>query len=146
MLRFSIDLPIKQRLLTVSKASHCFPENTNAAPLTRLAPFCIAGFTLAAYCKNEYGIDFGDIAIQGDIAVRLLADHQFPLAVTDGAADPRVVFEYVESVDYFQNTQIRVFDLVLGQVVEDAIKIIPYLRCQFDSRHLNAPIFLLSGA
>jgi hypothetical protein len=114
--------------------------------ITRLAPFCITGFTLAAYCKNEYGIDFGDMAIQGDIAVRLLPDHQFPLAVADGAADPRVVFKDVEGVDYFQNAQIRVFNLVLGEVVEDTIKILPHLRCQFDARHLNAPIFSRPGA
>ncbi len=114
--------------------------------ITRLAPFCIAGFTLAAYCKNEYGINFGDIAIQGDMAVRLLPNYQFPLAVTDGAADPRVVFKHVEGVDYFPNAQIRIFNLVLGEVVEDAIKILPNLRCQFDARHLNAPIFSRPGA
>jgi hypothetical protein len=26
-------------------------------------------------------------------------------------------------------------------VVEDSLKIVPHLRCQFDARHLNAPIF-----
>ena len=117
--RFADQTEIANSIKRVSKGPHCFSEKTNAAHLARLAPFCIAGFTLAAYCKNKYGIDFGDIAIQGDMAVRLLADHQFPLAVTDGTADPRVVFKHVEGVDYFQNAQTRVFNLVLGEVVED---------------------------
>jgi hypothetical protein len=34
----------------------------------------------------------------------------------------------------------------LGEVVEDTIKILPHLRCQFDARHLNAPIFSRPGA
>src|SRR3989338_3235152 len=95
----------------------------------------IARFLLAAHSKDKNGVDFNNVTVQSHIAVRTAPDHQFPLVVIRGAANHGIVLQHVERLDDLPDAQHRIFNLILGQVIEDAIKIIPHLRRQFDARH-----------
>ena len=77
--------------------------------------------------------------------MRTTPDHQFALVVIRGAADQGVVLQHVERLDDFPNAQRRIFNLILGKVIEDVIKIIPYLRRQFDARHFQRASLRAAG-
>ena len=104
-----------------------------------------ASFPLVAHGKDENGIDFGNVTVQSHITVRTAPDHQFSLVVICGAADQGVVLQHVERLDDFPNAQHRIFDLIFGEVIEDAIKIIPHLRRQFDARHFQRASLRAAG-
>lgn len=95
----------------------------------------IAGFALAAQGKHEHDVGFGDVTIQGHVAMRAATDHQLAFAVGDGAADQGAVLQYVERLDDFMNTLVGMRNPVPGKVIENAIEIISDLRRQFDARH-----------
>jgi hypothetical protein len=56
--------------------------------------------------------------------VRTPADNQLPFALADGTSDPWVAFQHIDGIDDFPNPQFGVFNLVSGEVLEDAIKIL----------------------
>lgn len=60
--------------------------------------------------------------------------HKFSFVVICGATNHGVVLQHIQRLDDFPNAQRRIFNLILGEMIKDAIKIIPYFRCQFDVR------------
>lgn len=75
------------------------------------------------------------MAIQGQISMRTPADHQFALATRHRVADQWVVFQHIQRRDNFMNALAGAFDIMCGEVIEDALKIVGYLCSQFDARH-----------
>ncbi len=57
----------------------------------------------------------------------------------------RVPLPLFERFDNFPDAQHRIFHLVLGEVIEDAVKIIPHLRRQFDARHFQRASLRAAG-
>jgi hypothetical protein len=90
---------------------------------------------LTAYGKDKHGVQRGHITVQGQIAVRTTPDHQFALAVSCRSADQRIGFQYADRFDDFSYACRSLLDFLLGEVIQDAIKILTDLGCQFDLRH-----------
>ena len=65
------------------------------------------------------------------------ADHQFAFAIRHRTTDQRVPPQNFNSSDDFANALTRIFYLMAGQVIEDAIEILRKLRCQLDASQLQ---------
>jgi len=68
-------------------------------------PLRMSGCALAAYREDENGVDLGDMAIQGDMAVRAAPGHRFPLVVVDRPTNQRIVLQHIERGDDLADTR-----------------------------------------
>lgn len=65
------------------------------------------------------------------------ADHQFAFTLRYRTTDQRVLRQNFNGSNDFANALTRVFYLMAGQMIEDAIEILCNLRRQLDARHLQ---------
>jgi len=101
--------------------------------------------SLTAYGKNENGVKVGKVTVQSHIAVRTTSDDQFPPAVFRGPPYLRVVLQHVDRFDDFPNTRRRIGDLMLGEVIEDTMKVVADFRRQFDVRQAQRTSLRTTG-
>src|SRR3546814_172318 len=92
------------------------------------------GLTLPAHGQHEHHIHRGHMTVQGRVAVRTAADHQLALVVTSRAADQRIGFQYAKRVDDLAQAGRDVNRLVLFEVVEDPVEVLPDPGRQLDAR------------
>src|SRR3546814_1692998 len=74
------------------------------------------------------------MTVQSHVAVRTAADHQLALVVTSRAADQRIGFQYAKRVDDLAQAGRDVNRLVLFEVVEDPVEVLPDPGRQLDAR------------
>ncbi|KAJ8133936.1 hypothetical protein OY671_012850, partial [Metschnikowia pulcherrima] len=55
------------------------------------------------------------------------------------------LFEHGDCSNDFPDARGTVIDVVLGQVIEDAVEVVPHLRGQFDARHPQRASFFAVG-
>ena len=60
---------------------------------------------------------------------------QFALAIVNGFADQRSVFQYGYRVNYFSNMRCSIIRIVLRQMIEDPIEVVVDFWREFDRRH-----------
>lgn len=92
-------------------------------------------FPLVANGQHEDGIDCADIAVKRQITVRVATNNQLVHLTGHGSADQRIAFENADRLNYLIDARCAVFNFMVGEVVENAIKVIGYLRGELDSRH-----------
>lgn len=63
------------------------------------------------------------------------SDHQFPLAALGRATDQGVRFKHADGLDDLVYPRRGVLDLILIEVIENPVEILPNLGRQFDARH-----------
>src|SRR3546814_3307888 len=86
-------------------------------------------------CSSDlHPIHRGHMTGQGRVAVRTAADHQLALVVTSRAADQRIGFHYAKRVDDLAQAGRDVNRLVLFEVVEDPVEVLPDPGRQLDAR------------
>src|SRR3546814_20667625 len=85
------------------------------------------------------------MTVQGHVAVRTAADHQLALVVTSRAADQRIGFQYAKRVDDLAQAGRDVNRLVLFEVVEDPVEVLPDPGRQLDARKRYYASFRASG-
>jgi len=105
----------------------------------------VASFALAAQGEHEDRVDFREVAVQGDIAAGTASDHQLSLFSMNGPADQGILLEHGDRLNNFPNARGRIVDVVLGEMIEDAVDVTPDLGSQFDPRHLQRASFLAVG-
>src|SRR5579859_1214921 len=104
-----------------------------------------ASLPLTADGEHDNRVDLLDIAIQGYVATSSAADDQLPRFCGYGPADERIVFEYIDSLNDFPDTATGVFNRILREVIEDAIKVVQDFGSQLDSGHPQRASFLAAG-
>lgn len=117
--------------------AHALSGTLQLAQRYKLSAYDASYLKLAANRKDKNGIGFGNVSVQGDITVRTLADHQFPLVVIYRAANQGIVLQHIDRLDDLPDARCRIFNLIPGQMIEDAVKVIPHLGRQLDSRHIQ---------
>ena len=108
---------------------------------TRLSPFlsslrsCVTGLLLTADGEHKHRVKFCNISIQRDITACAAPDHKFSKVRSDRPTDQRIVFQHIDCPYDVFNARSRVRDLMLKDMLQDAIEIIPDLWCELDARH-----------
>ena len=57
-----------------------------------------------------------------------MPDYQFPLVVIRGATDHGTMLQHIKRLDDLPDAGRRIFNLILGKVIKDSVKIIAYFR------------------
>ena len=102
---------------------------------TRQLRALVNRFLLAADGEHEYRIQLGNVAIQRDVTTFVAPDHELPQVRLGSPTDQRIAFQHIDGPDDVFDARRRVRSLVLNEMFQDAIEIIPDLRCEFDARH-----------
>ena len=95
----------------------------------------VACFLLAADCQDECRVELWNVSIQRDIASRASTDDELSEIRSHGAAYEGTAFQYVDCTDDVFDASVRVRCLMLGQMSEYAIEVVPDLRSELDPRH-----------
>lgn len=93
------------------------------------------GLPLGPQCKDEDGVDGGDVPVQRDIPTAALADHEFTLAVLDRTANGWAVCQDVEGFDDLLHPLRWSVSAVLLKVFDETLQIVQHLGRQFDACH-----------
>lgn len=125
--------------LNPPSSAACIARYTRVPPAlgldVRLGAVSVPAFALCTDCQDEHRIDDIDMAIEGDVAARALANDQLALARTNLSTDQGTVAQDVQRPDDLGNSFGNPVDLVLCQVLEDAIEVIQDLGGQLDTSH-----------
>jgi hypothetical protein len=105
----------------------------------------VASLPLTANCEHEDRVDLLDVAVQSYVATGSSSDNQLPHVCGYGSSNKRIVLEYVYSLSDFPDAARRLFNNVLREVIEDAIKVVPDPRGQLDPGHPQRASFLATG-
>jgi len=77
--------------------------------------------------------------------MRTTANHQLALGICHQTTDQRVLHQNFQGSNDFANALPRIFYLVVGQMIEDTIKILCNLRRQLDAGHLQRASLRATG-
>src|SRR5205823_14876445 len=104
-----------------------------------------ASLSLTANGEHEDRVDLLDVGVQSYVATGAASDDQLPRVCRYGSTNKRIVLEYVDSLNDFAHTAGRIFNIVLREMLEDAIEVFLDLRSQLDPGHPQRASFLAAG-
>jgi len=95
----------------------------------------IAGLALTSDRQHKGSFQLRHVAVQGNVAARTSADHKLALVSGRRTSDLRVGLQDVQRFDDLAHSRYRVYKIVAGEVVEDAINVIAYLGSKLNAGH-----------
>jgi len=95
----------------------------------------VSRLLLTADGEHKYRIKFRNVSTQRDIATRTAPDHEFSKVPPGRPTDQRIGFQHIDGPYDVFNARRRVRSLILKELFQDAIEIIPDLWRELDARH-----------
>lgn len=95
----------------------------------------IASLALTSDRQHKGRVQLRHVAVQGNVAMRASADYKLALVSGRRTSDLGVGLQDVQRFDDLAHARYRVFKIMLGEVVEDSIKIINHLGGKLNADH-----------
>ena len=90
---------------------------------------------LAADREDQHRVEFSHVSIESDIPPCSATDHELPELRPHGSTESRAALQHIDCLNDVPNARWRVRHLMLKQMIQDAIEIVPYLWRELDPRH-----------
>jgi hypothetical protein len=96
---------------------------------------CVTRLLLTADGEHKHRVKYRNVSIQRDITARTVPDHKFSKVRSDRPTDQRIAFQHIDCPHDVFNARGCFRHLMLKEMFQDAIEVIPDLWCELDARH-----------
>jgi hypothetical protein len=96
---------------------------------------CVTPLLLTTDGEHKGRIKLCNVSIQRDVTTRTVPDHKFSQVRPDRPTDERIAFQHIDCPHDVFNARARFRHLMLKEMFQDAVEVIPNFRCELDARH-----------